>query len=573
MLRRLSLLALLFASTGHAQEVSLQGIWSQRLVLEDLFETSTKATVFFIAGTECSATMKPLIPELTQLEAEYRPRGIRFVALYPDADTDAYQMGWHGQELDIPFWLLRDEGQVITHLLNATNGGEVLVTDRNLNVLYRGATVGTGSPLRTALEKIASGQPVSTSQTPFSGCRIDPAASHAPRTVTYARDVAPIMRKRCEPCHRQGQPVPFTLDTYAVAFDKRARVKDMVETRRMPPWPGRHNAQAFGPIVDAGWLTEEERQTILDWIAGGAPEGNTSQLPPAATWPTSGGWTIGRPEKVFEMPLTFQVPATGLLPYQFYRIKVDAPEDRWIRAIETQPGTAAVVHHIQAHIIKSDDSPMSGTQAMLALYGLAGNAKLFGGYVPGDNFNGKTYSADEAVRLPAHTDLILEVHYMPNGRPATDKSRLGIVYADGPPQREIMTKAFVKARGRFFIPPDDPHVVFEDEYFFEKDVRLIGIKPHMHLRGKSYLVEMEHADGRVETILRIPAWDFNWQRTYEFETPIRVPTTAVIRSRAVYDNSLYNPFNPDPTKTVGYGLQSEDEMYNCRFIYYEEESR
>jgi mono/diheme cytochrome c family protein len=548
-----------------AADIAFRGIWGQSLEMPDVFEPGVKYVAFVVVDPGCDAKLAPHVAELTQWEEEFRPKGLRFAALYPNADTDTFQMAMHGTELDLPFWLLKDETQGLRALLKTETAGEALLVDAELNVRYRGGIKG----LEKALDEVTRGANVTRPTAAVDGCPVPKPAARAAPELTYAKDVAKITQARCEPCHRPGQPVPFVLDSYEAIKAKAPRVRDMVEHRRMPPWSGRLNEKAFGPSKDPGYLTDAERRTLLDWLDAGAPEGDRRDLPAPRTWPDADTWHIGKPDLVKQMSRPFAVPATGVFPYQYFRVKMNSPTDRWVRAVEVQPGNGNVVHHVQAHLVPAGDGDFTGTQAMLALYGLEGNAKIFAGYVPGDNFNAKTYAPNEALRIPAKTDILLEMHYMPNGKAQSDQSRLGMIFADHAPTREIHTKAFVKARGRFKIPAGDPHAEFYDEYYFPKDVKLLGIKPHMHVRGKSFRLEIEYADGRVVPVLTVPAYDFNWQRTYEFAEPLSVPSTATLRAYATFDNSFYNPYNPDPSADVYYGIQSADEMFNCRFNYYE----
>lgn len=211
---------------------------------------------------------------------------------------------------------------------------------------------------------------------------------------------------------------------------------------------------------------------------------------------------------------------------------------------------------------------------MAQLYGINGEvAHLINDFVPGDTYNAKIYPADQAVLIPKHSDLIFEVHYTPNGRPAADQSMVAFQWADGPPKHQVQTTVFRKQIGGFRIPPHHPHYRIEDTYHFAQDVEVDAIRPHYHLRGKSFRLELitrnpdtDEIEDR-QTILSVPIFDQGWQRTYELEKPLFVPAGTELLATGHFDNSNLNPNNPDPSAEVVWGQQTTDEMFSTRFKY------
>jgi hypothetical protein len=165
-----------------------------------------------------------------------------------------------------------------------------------------------------------------------------------------------------------------------------------------------------------------------------------------------------------------------------------------------------------------------------------------------------------AVRIPKGAQLQFEVHYTPNGKATRDRTSLGLVFAKAPPARESRMNIFAKLGIR--IPAGAPHHREESTLSFREDVRIVSALPHMHVRGKSWKYEAVHPDGRIETLLSVPRWDFNWQLVYRFDPPVLLPKGSKIRATAHWDNSDLNPANPDPAKDVRYGLQTWEEMMN-----------
>jgi hypothetical protein len=271
------------------------------------------------------------------------------------------------------------------------------------------------------------------------------------------------------------------------------------------------------------------------------------------------------------------VPKSGTLEYQFFRVRLNQDQDRWFRAVEVKPGNPEVVHHISLHLAPSQsDQKYDGLAAMLYLYGLSGElARVINDYVPGDTYNAKTYPPDQAVRIPKHSDLIFEVHYTPNNRArATDQSMVAFQWAAAPPAEEVLTTVFRVPTGGFRIPPFESHFRMEDTYYFENDVEIDGIRPHFHVRGKSFRLELIERDSKTDeiterhTILSVPVFDQGWQRTYELTTPLHLPAGAELLATGHFDNSSLNPKNPDPSAEITWGQQTTTgEMFSTRFKF------
>jgi len=360
---------------------------------------------------------------------------------------------------------------------------------------------------------------------------------------TYHHDVSRIVRDRCESCHREGGAAPFALSTYEQVSGRKRMLKWAVESGAMPPW---FAAEGSGPWSNDRSLSEGERADLLAWIDGDALEGDPSDAPPPREWPA--GWTIGEPDHVFAMGESFRVPAEGVIDYQYFWVKTDFPEDRWVRALEVRPGAPEVVHHVLVLSAVSEEKPTVGPNE-----GLDG---FFATTVPGQP--GTVFPEGHAKRLPAGAWLKFQMHYTPNGTAQVDRTELGLVFADGPVEHEVRTAS--AHNNTFGIPPGAfRHEVF-GEYTFERPARLTGFFPHTHARGVSFRYDLRHPDGRTEPVLDIPAYDFNWQLHYQLAEPLEVPEGAVLRATAWYDNTSDNPANPDPTARVYFGAQIFEEM-------------
>jgi hypothetical protein len=370
--------------------------------------------------------------------------------------------------------------------------------------------------------------------------------------ITYCRDVAPILQRRCQACHRPGQVGPFALLSYRDAANWSATIREVVEQRRMPPWGAdpRHGTFANDPS-----LTDQEKQTLFRWIDVGCPEGDPRHLPPPASFPE--GWTIRGPDLVLEMPREFTVPAKGVIEYQYFAVDPGFREDRWVKAAEVMPGNRAVVHHCNVFLQPPGlhDPTELIEQGKLGSYCLTMAAQGTPPMVLPDGM---------AKRVPAGWKIVFVMHYQAVGTVQKDRTRLGITFADPKTvKKEVATKLMFDPELR--IPPGARDHAVSQTWAVRRDVLLLALFPHMHLRGKSFRYELLHPDGREEVLLDVPRFDFGWQHRYVLAEPRRVPAGSQLRCTAVFDNSADNPANPDPAAEVRAGLQSWDEMFNGYF--------
>lgn len=350
---------------------------------------------------------------------------------------------------------------------------------------------------------------------------------------TYPQ-VAPILNRKCCGCHRPGLAAPMPLGTYAEVTTWSESIREAVESRRMPPWGAdpRH-----GRWSNDRSLSADERSALLAWIEAGCPEGEPIRIAAAAAT----GWRI-KPDVIFTMPEEVSVPANGQIPYQFAKVPTGFTEDVWVQAAEIRPGSKAV-HHILilAHPV---DQVYSVEFDMLA------------SYLPGDD--PLELPPGYAKRLPAGAPLIFQIHYSPTGKPEKDRSSIGLVLAKEPPRREVRTANVELAS--FLIPAGAANHELKCTRTFNLDAELLSFTPHMHLRGKDFKYDIAHPDGKTETLLSVPKYDFNWQTTYRLDRPIAIAAGSRLDCTAHYDNSAANPHNPDPTQPVFPGPQTTEEM-------------
>jgi hypothetical protein len=387
-----------------------------------------------------------------------------------------------------------------------------------------------------------------------------PAASHGgvkpPPTPTFYKDVAPIVQKHCQSCHRPGQIGPMSLVTYDDVRKRASLVEQMVQHRKMPPW---FADPPYGPFANDPSLTESEIETIGEWVQAGAPAGNPADAPPAKKWVE--GWSIQRPDSVIRMPEVVHIPPTGDVDYTYEIVPLGFKEDRWIQMSEILPSSHDHVHHAVVYIRPPDskwlrDAPLNHAFTSHEQHDAHWtDSDLLLVYAPGSSPD--QWPEGMAKFVPAGSDLVFQMHYTTNGHAAVDQTSVGLVFAKQAPERRVITLQLTN--DRFEIPPGDPDYEVEVSGTLPNDALLLGFFPHMHLRGKRFEYNIVRPGGNIETLLRVN-YDFHWQLSYRLAKPRPLKAGTRLQAVAWFDNSAQNPHNPDPTATVRWGDQTYEEM-------------
>lgn len=382
-----------------------------------------------------------------------------------------------------------------------------------------------------------------------------PLLAHA-ATPTFNHDVAPILYRQCSTCHRPGEVAPFPLLTYQDTAKRAALIADVTGKRIMPPWKAE---PGYGSFAHERRLTDREIDTLRRWAKAGAPEGPASEKPVPPVFPA--GWQAGQPSEVLTLAETAQVPADGPDQYRCFVLPRRTEGDVYVRGVEFRPGNPRVVHHALVFL------DASGTARRMAEGSRDGSYSCFGGpgFPPTGTLAGwapgATPSLDPpewAQTLPRATDVVVQIHYHPSGKPEQDRSSLGLTYS-GPPTRG--RTGLVLFNRAIDIPAGDPHYVVRASVTLPRDVDLFGITPHAHYLGKEMKVEARLPDGSTTPLIWIKDWDFNWQGQYRYQQPVHLPKDSRIEFEYVYDNSSGNPHNPSqPPVRVHWGEQTKDEM-------------
>ena len=392
--------------------------------------------------------------------------------------------------------------------------------------------------------------------------------SMAMAAVTYA-DVKPILRERCEGCHQAGEIGPMAFGTFRQTRPWAKAIRQAVMERTMPPWHA--DEETSRRIRNSRALTGTEIEAIVKWVDGGAVEGSALEAVAAAARPT--GWQLGKPDLVIRVP-GYKVPAQGTVQYTFLVTPTNFTGDRWIAAAEWKIDQRAMVHHMNA-FVRPPGSSYLKTAPVNQLYVATKDERLARrddekevdrrelliGYEPG--YQPAPWGEGRAKLIRKGSDVVFEIHYTANGADVEDYSELGIYFAKQTPKERVLSLA--PADSKLAIPPHDARYPSSARATFTRDVKLISMQPHMHLRGKDFDIRATYADGRTDALLRVPRYDFRWQTTYFLAEPLVMSRGSSMDFLAHFDNSANNKFNPDPSKTVYWGDQSWEEM-NIGFI-------
>ena len=421
------------------------------------------------------------------------------------------------------------------------------------------------------------------------------------KSPTYHKDVARILQKNCQDCHRPGQVAPFSLLTYEQAKKRSGDLSHVTLERLMPPWPA--SKDYGGPFRDQRILSDADVATLKAWADAGAPEGDSKDGPTPRVF--SSNWSLGKPDLVLTMPVPYEVAATGDDEFRVFVLKTDLPEDRWIKAVDFQAGNRKVVHHVIAAVDASGAARERDAKDPKPGYVAVGG---FGEGVPISAFlpiwtpGAKPRQTPEGAGyfLPKGADVLIQLHYHKSGKPELDATSIGLYLSEKPLPKRVntgfvfptipplkmltLTQKFRDAQKKGGPRPSMTEMMRDvlvipagaEDYEvrgstgsamtgrpLSRDILVTAVMPHMHWRGKSFDFWAVLPDGKKTKVpfIKIDRWNFNWQGTYAFKEPVRLPKGAWLEMSAHFDNSADNPQNPSkPPRLVTWGDQSQDEM-------------
>ena len=564
--RRLLSLLCAAALAGAASAAAPPAAPGPKLIFKDIrYLTRTlddlprsKAYVLAFTSTSCPLVGRYL-PTLNRLEKEYRDRGVSFLALNVSPDDSITAVAAQAVEFDCAFPFVKDEDARCAAHLGVKRTPEVVVLDADRKVRYRGRIddqyrLGGARPkptrhdLKEALDAVLAGKKVAVSETPVDGCVITRYELPKPSApVTFAEHVAPIIHKHCAECHRPGTSAPFSLLSYEQVAARAATLAEVVRDGRMPPWYG---APAHTEFVNRRGLSAKERETVLQWVKHGRLKGDEKNMPKAPAFDKD-AWRIGKPDLLVRSP-EHQLPADGVIDYKYVVMPHVFVNDTWVQGIEIRGDNPRVLHHANLAYVKLTEK---------------WSIKNFiTGTVPGGE--AMTLEPGVGYKIPAGSVLVLQTHYVTTGKKERSRLSVGLKYASGTIDRHLRFAYLMD--NRFAIPPFAPAHRVATSRTLPADAVGVGLFTHMHVRGRDMTFKAHYPDGKSETLLTIPNYSFDWQQAYRWEAgKKKFPKGTKLEAVAHYDNSAFNPFNPDPKATVRDGQQTFNEMMNG-FVFYVE---
>ena len=383
----------------------------------------------------------------------------------------------------------------------------------------------------------------------------------AAQPVTFTRDIAPILFHSCVPCHHPGEAAPFSLLTFSDAKTHPGQIAAVTRMRIMPPWLAEPGDFAF---ADDLRLSAEQIARLQTWVRQGAVEGNPADLPAKPQF--SQGWQLGKPDVIARAQRPYTLPASGSDTYWNFVFRTPVDRTRWLKAIEIRPGDKRLVHHANVLVDRGESARHQEKEAGA---GFAGMELIIASEVfdPDSHFlfwkpGSAPYVEPDgmALRLDKDTDLVLNTHLQPSGKPETIQPSLGLYFTDKPATLHPMLLQMENDEA-LDIPAGAKDFLVTDDFTIPVDVDVLAIYPHAHYLGSDLQAVATFPDGSEKTLIHIPRWDLNWQAVFRYAQPVSLPAGTKVSMRFVYDNSAENVRNPNhPPQRVKGGNRAVDEM-------------
>ena len=517
-----------------------------------------KAVVLLVYSTN-STEVVPALEAYMVLQGKYAESSVEFLMIDPWPTDSRVAIATSLTELEHQIPVLIDSSQMVSKSLGVASYGEVLVIDpQRMLLLYRGAIDDTfsahtetqsGLSTRQFLDEVLSAVTLDDSvidDVPLAqGDRVNYEDRGSDTLVSYTQQVVPVLERRCVGCHREGGVAPWAMNSHHMVKGWAPMIRETLLTMRMPP--GQIDSAFIDRFVDVHFITDDEKELLVNWIDQGAL--SDAESDPLTSIPAdSSDWALGEPDLVIEFPPQ-EIPATGVLDYKFVPVEIGLDRDQWVRAYEFDIGDKSSLHHVVAYTqdAKQQRQNQSG----------GGSRTNFGGYAPGREY--VSFDENTGILLQEDMRFMVQFHYTTVGKPVVDVTRIGRYFHDVPPEFPLQRTAVMD--GEFVIPPGVENFEVVAKAVIATDSYLYNIAPHMHYRGKRVKYRAEFPDGTREDLLSIPNFQHSWQMIYKLREPRFLPAGTVIVAEGVFDNSSLNPLNPNPAQEVRWGDQVWDEMF------------
>ncbi len=539
--------------------------------MHELYNQPGARAIVLISYAVACPILRWNLPVVEELVAKYGEQGVHFYYIDASPQDSREDLVTEVEEFGLSVPILQDTAQIVLPTLGVKRTADAFVIDtRTWNLVYRGqindrATYGAqntregGDFLDDALASFLAGDPIEIERTEAKGCLIFYENHGDDAVPNYSSVVAPILAKRCVSCHTPDGIAPWAMSSWQRVRGWSPMIRETVRTKRMPPW---HADPHYGEFSNDRALLPSEANTLVRWIDAGAPRGDgPDPLPDLSKLKTPQNspihWKLGEPDLIVKASRQ-ELPATGIVPYRYDRAELDIDEDIWVKGVDLKPSNFAVLHHSAILVLYPEH--LKDTQPDYA----QGVVSYFALYVPGMEV--AFFPDGTGKRIPAGSKIVFQFHYTTTGKAEVDEPILGLYLMDEPPEVEYESTSAVK--WVIHLPAGKPDHQIRAIRYFARDVMVCDLIPHMHYRGRTMRYDAHKPDGTVQTLLSVPAYDFNWQTAYNLEEPVFLPAGTKIVCTGRMDNSADNPFNPDPTQNVEWGTQSTDEMFIGYMNYY-----
>ena len=517
-----------------------------------LKDASAIVVVMHAAG---SPDVAKIASSLEALKAEWAPKGVEFLMVNSNPHDTRDMILADAAKNNITIPVLQDDLQLVGGQIGASRVGQTFVIEpKTMKIAYSGPL--SAEPIAA----VAAGQPVAVASVPVEGQSIafpnrTPEAKAAATKISYSQTIAPMLEEKCVACHQEGGIAPFAFDNYERVKQFSGMIREAVRTDRMPPWDPDPHVATF---KDDKSLSGDQIKTLVAWVEAGAPRGEGAD-PLAMVRHVAPEWPLGKPDLIVDIP-SYKVPATGVVDYQYPTVPNPLTEGKWLKAATARVDQRQVVHHILSGVI-----PEGATEKGMQAWGGA-----VGGYTVGM----ESTVAPKGIGswVPSGGQFAYQMHYTPAGKEVESTQQIGLYFYKDGEKPDLIMREMPLVDQFIEIPPNDGNHKETAYFLFPKDAILHTAVVHAHYRGTYSKLELMTPDGKRETILNVPFYDFNWQRMYEFAKPIDIPAGSKLIATYIYDNSKRNPANPDPSQTIVWGDQSFEEMFytSLRYLWKDE---
>ena len=515
-----------------------------------------KLTVLVFTNTTCPLVQK-YWPKLKRLDAAYRGQGVQFVSINISSGDEISEIAQQAIDFGVEFPFVKDIDGSCATATGVQRTPEVVILDAKRMLRYRGriddqyrpggARPEVGSDdLKLAIDELLAGRELKTAETSVDGCLITlPTAPEVKQPVTFYQDVLPIVQANCQECHRKGGNAPFSLVTREEVAAHAEAIREVVADRRMPPWYASRQQR----FLNERSLKEAERNAIIAWTKTGLTAGDEAQAPPAVKFPDE-GWEIGEPDILTTSLETHTLPAEGFVDYKHIILPYIFLQDTWISGAEIKPSNPAVVHHCNMAYVSVGEK--------------FSDENFITGRVPG----GTAFTLADGLgfKIPAGSVVGLQIHYTTTGKEEKNRMQVGFRFPRYVVRQELHHMQVTTRK--FEIAPGASSHPVQATRTLPVDATGLAMFSHMHLRGKDMTFKALFPDGQQETLLSIPNYHFDWQQNYRWQPGTKkFPKGTRIEVTAHFDNSKFNPYNPDATQAVRFGPQTVHEMMYGFFFY------